>query len=46
MVKAFGWSLYEIDETDVTSLARFLGRLGAPADAQAPAAYCDQVDWM
>lgn len=43
MVKAFGWSLYDIDETDVTSLTRFLGRLGAPA---ASMAYCDQVDWM
>ncbi len=52
-MKAFGWSLGEIDETAVESLLPFLRRFNATggqggAGAAAPAArvYCDQVSWL
>jgi hypothetical protein len=43
LVKAFGWSLAEIDRTDIESLFPFLHRLGGHAE---PTAYCDEVDWL
>lgn len=48
MVRAFGWSLHEIDETDIESLLPFIFRFTA-TEAKAPSngkVYCDQVDWL
>jgi hypothetical protein len=48
LVKAFNWSLYEIDATDIESLlpfvARFAGSNGEPAVKKQ--VYCDQVSWL
>jgi transketolase N-terminal domain/subunit len=48
LVRAFGWSLYEIDNTDIESLFPFLRELnGTGSPSAAPArAYCDQVSWL
>ena len=44
LVKAFGWSLHDIDETDIESLLPFVFHLtGAGMGSQV---YCDQVDWL
>jgi hypothetical protein len=51
LVETFGWSLHEINQTDIVDLLRFVRRLpaktgkGRPPVPQQPA-YCDQVDWM
>jgi hypothetical protein len=52
LVQAFGWSLHEINQTDIVDLLCFVRRLpaktaakGRPPVPQQPA-YCDQVDWM
>ena len=45
-MKAFGWSLYEIDETDIESLLPFIRRMlenKKPVDKRV---YCDEVDWL
>jgi len=43
-VKAFGWSLHEIDETDIETLLPFINRL---TEAQRPkTVYADEVDWL
>lgn len=48
LVKAFSWSLYDIDETAIESLfpfvMRFAGTKGNVAAKQQ--AYCDQVSWL
>jgi len=45
MVKQYGWSLRDLDETDIESLFPFLqavtGSTGAPVQT-----YCDQVGWL
>ena len=54
LVKTFGWSLRDIDETDVESLLDFVGRLTEKqgiGDAggytgRGKRAYCDTVDWL
>jgi len=50
-VRAFNWSLGEIDRTDVESMLPFLRRFNATsgkagAAVPARAAYCDQVSWL
>jgi hypothetical protein len=49
LVKAFGWSLRDIDETDVESLlpfiARFNGSDGTGFQTQQKV-FCDQVEWL
>jgi len=48
LVKTFGWSLHEIDCTDIESLMPFIQRL--LEDQRKPAktkrTYCDEVDWL
>ena len=44
LVRLFGWSLHEIDETDITSMMEFIGRLGGRGGEALE--YCDQVDWF
>ena len=47
LVKAYGWSLYDIDRTDVDSLLPFI--LHNPDGTQKPQEvrkYCDQVTWL
>jgi hypothetical protein len=53
LVKAFGWSLRDIDETDIESLLPFIFRLtagpsepGASGRPTKKTAYCDQVSWL
>lgn len=51
LVKAFGWSLWEIDETDTESLVGFVNRFTdtqgkAPTGSEPKMVYCDQVDWL
>lgn len=44
MVKAFGWSLRDIDETAIESMLPFLYRA---SKGKAPErVYADQVDWL
>jgi hypothetical protein len=43
LVKAFGWSLREIDETDIETLIPFVRRFGGGEDEPE---YIDQVDWL
>ncbi len=44
LVKALGWSLRDIDETDIESLIPFVFRLTGTSEGGR--AYCDQVDWL
>jgi len=46
LVKALGWSLRDIDETDIESLIPFVFRLAGEDSAGAGKIYCDQVDWL
>lgn len=49
LVKAFGWSLADIDRTDVESLMPFLEGLNRGGKRQAaPQVYCDdpRADWL
>ena len=51
MVKNLGWSLRDIDETDVESLLPFLARLTkesgqAGLGGQPGRVYCDEVGWL
>jgi hypothetical protein len=48
LVKAFGWSLYEIDHTDIESLLPFINRFAGVSDqpVQKTRTYIDQVDWF
>lgn len=48
-MRAFSWSLRDIDETDIETLLIFVarfGQTGGKPQAEKPAAYCDQVDWL
>jgi hypothetical protein len=48
LIKAWNWSLYEIDRTDIESLLPFIFRMSETGGEQAPTrmAYCDQVGWL
>jgi len=47
LVRTFGWSLHDIDETDVESLLTFVSGLTGKKPAFArKRGYCDQVDWL
>lgn len=46
LVKAFGWSLHDIDETDIESLMPFIRRLTQGQTKPTKQTYCDQVDWL
>lgn len=50
LVKAFGWSLKDIDETDIESLFAFMTRFTeSNPDSRAPKkrkVYADQVTWL
>jgi hypothetical protein len=50
LVRAFGWSLEDIDRTDIESLIPFLKRLNEAENGIQPVkkkkVYCDQVDWL
>lgn len=44
LVKAFGWSLRELDDTDIETLMPFVGHFaGARARNKV---YCDEVNWL
>ncbi len=43
LVQRLGWSLRDLDETDVASVMMFLGRLQGRS-APRPV-YCDEIDW-
>lgn len=52
MVKAFAWSLRDMDETDIETLLPFVFRWTATEAGddkkavQARRVYCDQVNWL
>ncbi len=50
LVKAFGWSLEDIDETDIDSLIPFLMRFNESEGGERPIktkkVYVDQVSWL
>jgi transketolase N-terminal domain/subunit len=48
LAKNFGWSLYEIDNTDVESLIDFINRISATGGKPnlSKQAFCDEVDWL
>lgn len=51
LARAFGWSLRDIDETDVSSLLAFVRRFnethaGAAGERPPRRAYADEVDWL
>ena len=49
LVQAFGWSLRDIDETDIESLLPFVARIGkqkSAAGGKSEEAYCDEVNWL
>lgn len=50
IVKRFGWSLREMDETDMESLIPFVfykpGGGGGGGKVKKKRVYCDQVGWM
>lgn len=45
-MKAFGWSLRDIDDTDIGSLIPFIVRLGQSAGDGSRKKYADEVDWL
>jgi hypothetical protein len=45
LVQAFGWSLHDIDETDIESLIPFMYRLSEGKKISRNA-FCDQVDFL
>jgi len=44
MVKAFGWSLRDIDETSIESLLPFIFRMTHEHENRE--VYADQVEWL
>ena len=49
MVRAFGWSLRDIDETDIGSLIPFIGRLTdtmGKSGSGSRRGYADEVGWL
>jgi len=45
LVKQFGWSLRDIDETDIESMIDFITRFGGQSEPKVRRVYCDQVDF-
>ena len=47
LVGRYGWSLHQIDQTDMESLLEFVLYQGrGAAGGQGRTAYADQVDWL
>ena len=48
LVKAYGWSLYDIDRTDAESLLQFIfyDPEAAPREKPTRRVHCDQVTWL
>jgi hypothetical protein len=47
LVERFGWSLHEIDQTDIGSLIPFvLYTSRRKAGGGAAGSYCDEVSWL
>jgi hypothetical protein len=46
LVKAFGWSLHDIDETNVGSLIPFIGRLTVREESGSRRVYADEAGWL
>jgi hypothetical protein len=46
LVKAFSWSLADIDATDIESLIPFIRQFGGEPDESLDTTTCDQVDWF
>lgn len=54
LAERFGWSLRDIDETDVESLMGFVRRVAGKQVSEGKGqvrrdkrlAYCDEVDWL
>lgn len=46
VVERYGWSLYEIDLTDIESLIPFVFRTTSGNRKAKTETYCDQVDWL
>lgn len=47
LAKAFGWSLFEIDRTNIESLLPFIARFGKLNDeGNENKAFADEVDWL
>ncbi len=46
LVKALGWSLKDIDETDVESLFPFMWEFLKGSDPGVHKVYCDQVNFL
>ena len=46
VVERYGWSLYEIDLTDIESLIPFVFRTVSGSRKKQTETYCDQVNWL
>jgi len=47
LVKAFNWSLHDIDETNIESLLPFIARINEESGGHSmKRVYADQVDWL
>ena len=50
LVKAYHWSLRDIDDTSIESLLPFVGRVmasgGGGGKANPKQTYCDEVSWL
>ena len=46
LVKAFGWSLADIDQTSIESLIPFVLQVSSGGSSDAGRKYCDEVDWL
>jgi hypothetical protein len=46
LVQRYGWSLRELDLTDIESLLPFVFYQGRTAAAPKKITYCDQVDFL
>lgn len=46
LVRAFGWSLRDIDETYIDSLLPFVRRITEEGQDGQRLAYADEVDWL
>jgi hypothetical protein len=47
LVTKLGWSLYDIDETDIESLMGFINRLSErPGKGPENKVFCDEAGWL
>ena len=47
LAKNLGWSLYDIDRTDIRSLLQFMNRLsGKTGSGTVEKVFVDQVNWL